>query len=201
MIKGFKGFNADLKCRDFQFQVGGEYEESSAKICEKGFHFCENPMDVLGYYPPSDSRYAEVEGDGKTDKDGDNSKVACSKLKVGVEIGISGLISAGVKFVLERVNWADNKATNTGYQSASTNTGHRSASSVEGEESVAVAIGYESKAKGAIGCWIVVAEWREDESGKDHIIDVQCANVDGENIKQDTFYQLKDGKFVTAKED
>lgn len=63
MIKGYKGFGKDMKCRGFQFQVGGEYEESDAIACEKGFHFCEFPFDVFNYYPPSDSRYAEVEGD------------------------------------------------------------------------------------------------------------------------------------------
>ena len=124
-MKGFKGFDKDLKCRGFQFNVGGEYEEAHAKACEKGFHFCENPMDIFGYYPPSDSRYAEVEGDGKTDKDGGDSKVACTKLRVGVEIGISGLISAGVKFVLDQVKWEDAKESNTGYRSAATNTGDR----------------------------------------------------------------------------
>ena len=188
-MQGFKGFDKDLKCRGFQFQVGGKYEEADAKACEKGFHFCENPMDVFGYYPPAESRYAEVVGEGKTDKDNDDSKVACSKLRVGVEIGISGLISAGVKFILEKVDWANKKESNTGYQSAAT---------VDGKESVAIATGYEGKARGALGCWIVVAEWREDNEGKDHIVDIQCSKVDGEIIKADTFYKLINGEFVES---
>ncbi len=69
MIRGVKGFNKDLKCRNFQYEIGGEYEEPEAVACMRGFHFVENPLDVFGYYPPADSRYAEVEGDGEVDRD------------------------------------------------------------------------------------------------------------------------------------
>jgi hypothetical protein len=237
MIKGYKGFGKDMKCRGFQFQVGGEYEESDAIACEKGFHFCEFPFDVFNYYPPSDSRYAEVEGDGKISKHDDDSKVACTKLRVGAEIGLSGLISAGVKFILEKVDWSNKKesntgdcsaatntgnysaatntgarsaatntgdcsaATNTGARSAATNTGNYSAATVKGKESVAMALGYQSKARGALGCWIVLAEWAWDDKGDWHIIDVQCAKVDGEKIKADTFYRLENGKFVECEDE
>ena len=210
MIKGYKGFGKDMKCRGFQFQVGGEYEESDAIACEKGFHFCEFPFDVFNYYPPSDSRYAEVEGDGKISKHDDDSKVACTKLRVGTEIGLSGLISAGVKFILEKVDWSNKKesntgdysaATNTGARSAATNTGDCSAATVKGKESVAMALGYQSKARGALGCWIVLAEWAWDDKGDWHIIDVQCAKVDGEKIKADTFYRLENGKFVECEDE
>ena len=197
-MKGFKGFKKDMKCRDFQFQVGEEYEEPEAKACRKGFHFCENPFDVFNYYQPADSRYAEVEGDGEIDKDNDDSKVACTKLRVGVEIGINGLISAGVKFIMDRIKWDDNKESNTGSRSAATNTGDQSAASVEGKESVAIATGYESKAKGALGCWIVLAEWTKDGEGDYHTTDMQCAKGDGEKIKADTYYQLKDGEFIAV---
>jgi hypothetical protein len=196
MIKGYKGFDKDLKCKGFQFQVGGEYEESDAIVCDKGFHFCEFPFDVFNYYPPSDSRYAEVEGDGKISKHNVDSKVACTKLRVGTEIGLSGLISAGVKFILEKVDWSNKEATNTGDRSAATNTGDYSAATVKGKESVAMALGYQSKARGALGCWIILAEWALDDKDDWHIIDVQCAKVDGEKIKADTFYRLENGKFV-----
>lgn len=82
-----------------------------------------------------------------------------------------------------------------GFWSAATNTGNRSAATVEGKEAVAMAIGYESKAKGALGCWIVLSEWEKRRNGY-HIKDVQCIKVDGENIKADAWYMLKGGEFV-----
>ena len=204
-MKGYKGFNSQLQCtpgdKVFQYETEKEYETDGAKCCKEGFHFCENPFDVFNYYAPSDSRYCEVEGDGIVDKSGD--KVAVSKIKIGVEIGLKGLIEAGVKFILEKVNWKDAKesntgdrsaATNTGYQSAATNTGDQSAATVEGEESVAVSLGREGKAKGALGCWLVLTEWAFEDSW--HRKDVRCAKVDGGTIKADMFYTLKNGQFV-----
>ena len=218
MIKGYKGFDKSLQCRGFQYKVGEIFEEKGTiKACESGFHFCENPFNVFDYYPPSDSRYCNVEGDGKIDTDNSDSKVACSKLHIHTEIGLSGLISAGVKFILDKVDWGNNKATNTGYQSAATNTGYRSAAtntgdqsaatntgdqsaaSVEGKDSIAIVTGYDSKAKGAMGCWIVLTE-RGDWDGNTYpIINVQAFKVDGISIKADTFYKLKNSKPVEAK--
>ena len=233
MINGFKGFDKDLKCRGFQFEVGGKYEEEKAKACETGFHFCEFPFDVFGYYNPADSRFCEVVGKGKTDKHDGDSKVACTKLEVGAEIGLPGIISAGVKFILEKAESKENAtgnrsaatntgdrsaatntgdrsaatntgyqsaATNTGYQSAATNTGDRSAATVEGKESVAIATGYESKARGAVGCWIVLAEWKEIDD-EYHIVDIQSIKVDGEKIKPNTFYRLVNGEFVEVEDE
>ena len=200
MIKGFKGFDKDLKCRGFEYEVGREYEEQEVKVCRKGFHFCENPMDVFNYYQPIDSRYCEVEGDGEFDRDNEDSKVSCTKIRIGAEIKLPGLIQAGVKFILDRVNWKDSKESNTGYQSAATNTGDRSAASVEGNESVAMAIGCKSMVKGALGCWLVIAEWEEIEDGY-HIKDVKSIRVDGNTIKVDTWYKLKNGEFVEDKQD
>ncbi|MBC5632086.1 DUF7666 domain-containing protein [Parabacteroides hominis] len=199
MIKGYKGFDKNLQCRNFQYKVGETFEEKGTiKACESGFHFCENPFNVFDYYPPSDSRYCNVEGDGKIDTDNSDSKVACSKLHIHTEIGLSGLISAGVKFILDKVDWGNNKATNTGDRSAATNTGDRSAATVEGKDSIAIVTGYDSKAKGAMGCWIVLTE-RGDWDGNTYpIIDVQTFKVDGISIKADTFYKLKNSKPVEA---
>ncbi len=69
-MKGFKGFNQKLQCREFQFEVGKKYEEEKAKCCNTGFHYCQNPLDVFSYYSPSDSRYCEVEGSGVVDNRG-----------------------------------------------------------------------------------------------------------------------------------
>ena len=127
-VTGFKGFDKDLKCRDYQYEVGKKFEEEGKiEACSNGFHFCENPFDVLGYYPPStekgSSRYCIVKGSGNIDRDGDDTKVACSKLHISAEIGLKGIIEAGVKFILDKVNWKDNKESNTGDRSAATNTG------------------------------------------------------------------------------
>lgn len=198
-IKGFKGFDKNLKCRNYQYEVGKDFEETgNIKACSNGFHFCENPADIFSYYPPSDSgnlnRYCEVEGTGKIDKDSDDSKIACSKIHISAEIGIKGLINAWVKFILDKVNWDDSKATNTGDRSAATNTGDRSAAIVDGKDSIAIVTGKDSKAKGVLGCWIVLTE-RGNWDGKTYpILSVQAFKVDGKSIKEDTFYKLVDGK-------
>ena len=141
-IIGFKGFDKDLKCRGFQYEVGKTYDlKGEVKCCKRGFHFCENPFDVFRYYSPCDSRYCEVEGDGNADKADDDSKVATSHIHISSEIGLNGLIKAGVKFTLDKVNYKDTKSTNTGYRSAATNTGYRSASTNTGYQSTATNTG------------------------------------------------------------
>ena len=156
IVRGYKGFDKDLKCRGFQYEIGKDYEqEGEVKCCERGFHFCENPFDVFRYYSPSNSRYCEVEGDGNADKANDDSKVATSHIHISAEIGLNGLIKAGVKFILDKVNFKDAKstntgnrsaATNTGNYSAATNTGYRSAATNTGDYSAATNTGYQSAA-------------------------------------------------------
>ena len=128
-IKGYKGFNPDLTCRGFQYEVGKEYEEKNAKSCNSGSHFCENPFDVFGYYAPCGengmNRFCEVEGSGEFDTS-ESDKIACTKIRIGAEIGLKGIIDAGVKFIMEKVKWEDCKESNTGDQSAATNTGYNS---------------------------------------------------------------------------
>jgi hypothetical protein len=290
-IKGFKGFDKDLKCRGYQYEVGQYFqEEGKIEACSKGFHFCENPFDVFSYYPPSSengiNRYCVVEGGGSIDKDSDDTKIACSKLHISAEIGLKGLVEAGVKFILDKVNWKDCKesntgnqsaatntgdqsaatntgdqsaatntgnqsaatntgdrsaatntgnysaatntgnysaATNTGYQSAATNTGNRSAATntgnysaatntgdrsaatntgdqsaaqVSGKDSIAIVTGKDSKAKGSIGCWIVLTE-RGDWDGNTYPIkEVKAVKVDGGLIKPDTYYKLDNGEII-----
>lgn len=198
-ITGFKGFDKDLKCRDYQYEVGKDFEEKGKiEACSNGFHFCENPFDVLGYYPPStekgSNRYCIVKGSGNIDRDGDDTKVACSKLHISAEIGLKGIIEAGVKFILDKVNWKDNKESNTGDQSAATNTGDQSAAEVTGRESIAIVTGKDSKAKGSIGCWIVLTERGEWDGNVCPIKEVKAVRVDGEIIKPDTYYKLINGE-------
>jgi hypothetical protein len=188
----------------------------------QGFPRLENPMDVFGYYNPADSRYCEVDLDTNEQTEEDSKRVG-KKIKIETEIGLSGLIQAGVKFILEKVDFKNAKesntgnwsaatntgnrsaatntgnrsaATNTGDRSAATNTGNRSAATVGGAESIAVVTGYGSKAKGAVGCWLVLTE--RDE--KMHILGVQAVCVDGETIKADTFYMLKNGAITEVNE-
>ena len=85
-IIGVKGFDKDLKCRDFQFEIGKTYKEENAKCCESGFHFCENPLETFSYYETHQSRYCIVEGSGKIDNDHKDSKVSCTKIKIVREI-------------------------------------------------------------------------------------------------------------------
>ena len=220
-MKGYKGFNKDLTCRGKQYAENTIFEEETAEICKSGMHFCENPFDVLNYYGFVDdnaelNEFAEVEAldDCKTD---DNKKYTTKKLKIGAWIGICGLIKAFVDFTLSRVKTEDvstNKcdysatintgdysaAINTGNYSAATNTGDYSAASVEGKNSFAIATGIDGKAKGKLGCYIAVAEWKQKDNGEYDLINFRSHEVDGKIIKEDTYYTLKDGKFVECED-
>ena len=239
-MKTYKGFDKDLKCRGFQYEIGKEYETEKAKACECGFHACENPLDVFNYYVPADSRFCEVEQSGDIDTRGDDSKVASTKIKVCAEIGLSGIIKAGVKFILDRAKQEDTStntgdrsvATNTGYQSVATNTGYQSVATNTGNQSVAtntgyysvatntgnqsvatntgcysaaivgeggsvaVVSGYESKAMAGIGSAIVIVERGKWNGYTYPLIGIKSAIIDGEILKADTFYKLKNGEFV-----
>ena len=227
IIYAYKGFDKDLKCRGFQYEVGKEYkQEGKIKCCNNGFHACEFPLDVFRYYAPGENcRYCTVTQSGETDKEKDDSKVASSKIHIETEIGLDGIIKAGVKFILDKVNWKNKKesntgdqsaatntgnrsaatntgnysaATNTGDYSAATNTGNRSAAKVSGKESIAIVTGKDSKAAGSIGDWIVLTERGEWNGDTCPIKEVKALKVDGEKIKADTFYKLVDGEAVEA---
>jgi hypothetical protein len=227
-MKMYKGFDKDLKCRDFQYEIGKTYEEPTAELCEKGFHACEYPLDVFGYYAPGYmSRYCEVDLDDVSHKKSNEDSKRCGKkIAVKAEIGIAGLVKAAVDFVMENIKDENKEAntgnysastntgdcsastntgnysasTNTGFRSASTNTGNYSKADVSGKESVAAALGIESKAKGVLGCWLVLAEWAKDENYNWHRKDVQCFKVDGVTVKPDTWYKLKNGDLVEVSE-
>lgn len=181
-IKGVKGFDKDLKCRGFQYEVGKEYEQKGKILCcNNGFHFCENPFDVLNYYHPNDSRYCEVEGEGEIDRGA--KKVAVSHIHIGDELNWNDFINACVKFIFDKVNWnsdhminndnysvAKNKgdssavtnngfcsvAMNNGYHSVATNTGERSVAMIDGYKSVAINSGVMSAAKNIGKCSVAI---------------------------------------------
>ena len=158
-IKTYKGFDKDLKCRDFQYEVGKTYETDRAEICEEGFHAISpdaSPLTAFDYYAPCEesgqSRYCEVEVSGDVDKGDD--KICGKKITIGAEIGIPGLVKAHVEWVKEHIekentetNTGDRSAaTNTGYRSAATNTGNRSAATNTGDQSAATNTGNQSAA-------------------------------------------------------
>lgn len=101
-IKAYKAFDKDLSCRGFKYEVGKEYEETGyIKACKKGFHACPYPLDVFGYYAPAGARFCEVEQSGKID-DSESNKVCSSKIRIGAELDIRGLVKAAVSYVKER---------------------------------------------------------------------------------------------------
>ena len=151
-IKTYKGFDKDLKCRGFQYEIGKEYEEEKASACNCGFHACEMPLEVLGYYEPGKgSRYCEVEQAGEISKHSDDTKVASTKIKIGAEIGIPGLVKAQVEYVKERAT-ETNEHHSTGSRSANSATGDWSANSATGSRSANVSTGNGS-ANSATGDW------------------------------------------------
>ena len=202
-MKAYKGFEKDLKCRGYRYEVGKEYEQGGkVKCCENGFHACEAPLSVFNYYPPANSRYCEVEQSGDMHKDGD--KTASSKIKIGAEIGIPGLVTAHVEWVKANVKTESaatntcyqSAATNTGYHSAATNTGYQSAATVGKNGSVAIVTGIDSKARADVGSAIVVCERGEWNGETYPLLGIRAAIVDGEAIKANTFYKLVNGEFV-----
>jgi hypothetical protein len=140
----FKGFDKEWKCRGYQYEVGGSYEhKGSVEACSSGFHACEYPLDVFGYYAPNDSRFAAVELSGELSRHGDDSKIAAAKIMVKAELKIPELVARAIDFIMARiestkeVNEERSHASNTGNQSAASNTGYRSAASNTGDYSAA----------------------------------------------------------------
>lgn len=202
----YKGFDKNMQCRGFQYEVGKEYKTDDAVACETGFHACEYPLDVLNYYDPAESRYAVVEQSGKISKSGEDTKVASTKIKIVAEIGIAGLVKAAIEYIKTRAKEEpgghatgdQGAASATGNQGAASATGYRGAASATGKAGVALAAGFGCKAKGAIGCAICVIE-RGNWDGETYpIINIKAAIVDGDIIKADTYYRLINGAFVEA---
>ena len=273
-IISYKGFKQDMTCRDFQYKEGESYEEPSAKACEREFYAYEYPLDCLDYYSPNESVYHVVEQSGEISRHSDDTKVTSTKIKIGAEINIAGLVKAAIEYTMKRVNpeaKADERqgassatgncgaSSATGYKGASSATGYKGASSATGycgassatgyygaslatgdcgassatgykgassatgdygassatgykgassagdSESVAVAWGYHGKAKGVLGAHLVLADWEGDEDdywNQDswQLKGAKMVRVDGEIIKPDTYYTMKNGEVVEAEE-
>ena len=149
-MKTYKGFNKNMTCRGFQYEEGKEYKTEKAVACETGFHACEYPLDCFNYYSPNDSVFHEVEQDGDISKRNDDTKVASTKIKIGAEINIAGLVKAAIEYTLKRVN--PEAKSNEDY-GASSATGDYGASSATGDYGASSATGYKgaSSATGDYG--------------------------------------------------
>ena len=146
-IIAYKGFDKNLKCRDYQYEIGKTFEHDGAvKACESGFHACEYPLDVFSYYPPSSSRFAIVKMHGETSKDSDDTKIASAKITIETEIKLPEMINRAVDWIKNKINWSDDNTSNTGDWSAATNTGNRSAATNTGNRSAATNTGNRSAA-------------------------------------------------------
>ncbi|EPE0019287.1 DUF7666 domain-containing protein [Salmonella enterica subsp. enterica serovar Rissen] len=156
-IVTFKGFNKDLKCRDFQFEIGKTFHhDGKVEACVSGFHACECPFDVFSYYSPADSRFAETISFGITNREEDgDTKIASASITIKAELTLPQFIQRGIEWIwskidksLEQQIMCGNRsaATNTGDCSAATNTGNRSAATNTGYQSAATNTGYQSAA-------------------------------------------------------
>ena len=248
-MKACKGFDKNLRCRGFQYEVGGEYTEETAELCNRGPHACENPLDTLRYYRPGDSRYCEVEIEDNGQRSRYDSKVCGKHIKIGAEIGLKGVINAGVRFVFDKCEsateenasgvsgnaaasgvsgnaaasglrgnaaasglrgnaaasgWRGNAAASglrgnaaaSGERGTAVVTGAYGDASALGKQCLAVAWGQDSLARGTVDNWIVVSE--RDADG--NIIDAKIVRVDGESVKENTWYTLQNGEISEVEE-
>ena len=201
-MKAYKGFHKDMTCKDFQYEEEKSYHEDKAVCCETGFYAREYPLDCLCYYAPSNSVYHEVELSGNLDKNTEDSKICATDIKVGARLSIAGLVQAAIDFTVEKVKKEASSNDNCGASSA---TGYKGASSAGDKESIAVAWGYKSKAKGVLGSHLVFADWEGDENRYwDQKLwslkGAKMVQVDGETIKEDTWYTMENGEIVEVKE-
>jgi hypothetical protein len=178
VIPSYKGFDADLQCRGFQFEVGQTYEhDGPVKACSSGFHACEHPLDVFGYYPPASSRFAVVKQYGPFDRDGGDTKVASARISIDAEIRLPELIQAAVDWVFARAKWVDGPVA----------TAANEAATASGTQGAATASGYEGRARGEAGNALFLV-YRDPYSGE---IEHAWAGIVGrDGIKPMTWYTL-----------
>ncbi|HBO1515867.1 TPA: hypothetical protein L4F43_001843 [Pseudomonas aeruginosa] len=218
VVTAYKGFKQDLTCRGYQFEIGGTYKhEGEVEACASGFHSCEYPLDVFGYYAPGESRFAIVKASGQLSRHDDDSKIASATLVVEAEISMPTMISRALDWIMSKVdksveqtvvgetasNTGDysaasntgnrSAASNTGDYSAASNTGYQSAAEVSGKESVAASLGIEGRARASAGSAIVLCH-RDDEG---RLIHIRASKVGENGVEPDTWYQLNaEGEFV-----
>lgn len=216
VITSYKAFDKNMQCRGFQYEVGKEYEmDGEIKCCNRGFHACKSPIEVWGYYDMLNSLYAEVEQSGKIDTDENSTKVCSSRIKIKAELKLADIINIGVEWLKDITSPSKVKADgvlndngdrrkqigSSGYSAQIGSSGDYAKIDSTGEDSVIMCAGNSSRAKAKVGSWITLAEWKwSDEKKRDVPVCVKTEYVDGENIKADTWYQLKNRKFVEVTE-
>ena len=219
-MRAFKGFNKDLTCRGYQYEEGKEFHTERAECCDTGFHACEYPLDCFGYYDPAHSVFHEVELSGEMDKSRDNTKACATDIKIGARLSIAGLVKMAIDFTMSKVNkeaGSDERhgfASATGNCGASSATGYKGASSVSDPTGVAVAWGHEARAKGCKGAHLILSDWKYvgarysdgdymDPYDKEswELTGAKMVVVDGEKIKEDTYYRCIEGEIVEVTED
>ena len=227
-VIAYKGFNKDLTCRCFQYEIGKEYEEKEVSVCERGFHACENPFDVLDFYGDVlDNRFCKVEQSGTIKKD--DKKQASSKIKVVAEIGFTGLFKAGIEWIEEvtnpthiieetrgkndkdkigssgisaQIGSSGNYAQigSSGISAQIGSSGDYAKIDSTGEDSVICCAGNNSIVKAKKGSWVTLSEWKYSKEKERNVpVCVKTEFVDGERIKTDTWYKLENGEFVEVK--
>ena len=243
VITSYKGFDKNMQCRGFQYEVGKEYEmDGEIKCCNRGFHACKSPMEVWDYYDMLSSRFAEVEQSGKIDEEEKSTKVCSSHIKIKAELKLADIINIGVEWLKDitspskvktdgalndngdrkkqigssgysaKIGSSGDSAKigssgdyaqigSSGYSAKIGSSGDYAQIGSTGEDSVIMCAGDNSKAKAKVGSWITLAEWKwSDDKNRDVPVCVKTEYVDGVNIKADTWYQLKNGKFVEVTE-
>ena len=206
-IISYKGFNKDLKCRGFKYEVGKTYKHNGVvECCKGGFHACENPLDVLKFYNDFDSRYCKVEQSGVFSKDG--NKTASSEIEIVSEIGFVDLFKDAIDLIQKNTDPKEiikdtDKSSGNNAQIGSSGDYAQIGSSGDyanigssGDYSVICCVGNNSIVKAKKGSWITLSEWRYSYETKCNIpVCVKTEYVDGERIKADTWYKLVGGEF------
>ena len=216
VIKSYKAFDKNMQCRDFQYEVGKEYEmDGDIECCERGFHACKSPLEVWDHYDMLNSRFAEVEQSGKIDEEENSTKVCSSRIKIKAELKLADIINIGVEWLKDitspskvKTNGALNDNGDRKKQIGSSgdyaqigSSGNSAQIDSTGADSVIMCAGDKSRAKAKIGSWITLAEWKWSNDKDRYVpVCVKTEYVDGEKIKADTWYELENGKFVEAEE-
>ncbi len=205
VFTAYKGFDKDLKCRGFRYEIGKTYHHAgSVAVCASGFHACLNPLDVFNYYSPPSSRFCIVDAFGEIQSHHEDSKIASASITIQAEIKLPEIIKNAVSFAMGLVNASKTTTATTGYYAHATTTGERAHATTTGESAhaatagdhaVACALGFASKAK-ASACGAIVLVCRNSAG---ELLQIRASKVGENGIKPDTWYSLDaQGNFVEA---